>query len=176
MRATRASWQTLLAVVVLLLHATSVTSFRVLDAKAPPTPNTIRIGFNGVKYAGNSTSDRPPLGSDTYRSILLSMQLWLSYLANTTDLLPGAEVQVLDNPYDFVVAGALVKTFELISAGSIALIGSTYSGATKLTQSSCRNAMARQAVRNCPTRQHIHDSFVPSPATTCKRLPCLTTS
>ncbi|KAI8914109.1 hypothetical protein BC831DRAFT_489142 [Entophlyctis helioformis] len=100
MRATRASWQTLLAVVVLLLHATSVTSFRVLDAKAPPTPNTIRIGFNGAKYGGVSTSDRPPLGSDIYRNVLLSMQLWLSYLANTTDLLPGAEVQVLDNPFD----------------------------------------------------------------------------
>ncbi|KAI8929663.1 periplasmic binding protein-like I [Entophlyctis helioformis] len=108
-----------------------VSGFAVLDPSAPPTPTTIRIGFNEAKYT--SPLDRPPLGRDRYRNRLLILQLWLSHLANTTDLLPGATVQLIDNSYDISVADALVKTLELLNKGIIAMIGSASSAVTKST-------------------------------------------
>ncbi|KAI8910090.1 periplasmic binding protein-like I [Entophlyctis helioformis] len=61
------------------------------------------------------------------------MQLWLRHLANTTNLLPNASVQLIDNSYDVTISSALVNTLALLDMRVIGLIGAGSSAATKQT-------------------------------------------
>ncbi|KAI8921800.1 periplasmic binding protein-like I, partial [Entophlyctis helioformis] len=107
------------------------TAFRVLDENQPPTNTTIILGYNNAKYSFDTKVS--PLGSATYRITLYSLQIWLEYLANTTDLLPGATVQLVANPYKDTIADAIVTTLQLLDRGAIGIVGSGFSSATKLT-------------------------------------------
>ncbi|KAI8926695.1 hypothetical protein BC831DRAFT_218974 [Entophlyctis helioformis] len=155
----------LLLLQALLLPGPS-TAFRVLDENQPPTNTTIVLGYNSGKYTfGTKVS---PLGSASYRISLYSLRVWLQYLANTTDLLPGATVQLVANPFKGPnIADAIVTTLQLLDRGVIGIVGSSFSSATKLTtmlteQSVCPSATVPRPTQTCPTRQSTRTSSAQS--------------
>nr|KAJ3420143.1 hypothetical protein HK105_006034 [Polyrhizophydium stewartii] len=68
-----------------------VSAFSVWNSSVSPSaPNVIKIGINIPSLAG----------SPYYSEVIFGFQLWASYLANTTNLLPGAILKLIELPTD----------------------------------------------------------------------------
>ncbi|KAL2912512.1 hypothetical protein HK105_208001 [Polyrhizophydium stewartii] len=102
-----------------------VSAFSVWNSSVSPSaPNVIKIGINIPSLAG----------SPYYSEVIFGFQLWASYLANTTNLLPGAILKLIELPTDMVPATSVSLVYNAIrNLGAVAIIGTQASSFTKST-------------------------------------------
>nr|KAJ3418100.1 hypothetical protein HK105_000346 [Polyrhizophydium stewartii] len=106
----------------------SVLSIPFVSAFTLVTSPTPLAGSNVIKIGMNFQNDSFPV---LIKEFTFSLQIWGEYLASTTDLLPGAVVQLIPLPGDSTASTSITKVLNGVDQGIVALIGSQYSYITK---------------------------------------------